>query len=417
MGNELFTVLPVDEARLKLSVYLPRELRRSESLPLLSCLGRRLSTSVTAGENVPGFARSTVDGYAVRAVDTFGASDSLPAFFPVTGEVCMGAAPHLSLHPGEAIRIATGAMLPPGADAAVMVEYTEPVGSGSIEVNRPVGPAENVIRADEDIKAGEQVFPVNYLLRPQDMGYLAALGQVKLQVFSPLKVGIISTGDEIVPPEKKPGPAQVRDVNSYALYAQVLALGGQAVLYGAVKDDLELLKARLQLAHQECDLVLLSGGSSVGTRDFTAQLISELGEPGLIFHGLAIKPGKPTLGGIAGNKPVFGLPGHPAAALISFEILISPLLKYGSYLQKQPGMLPVRARLSRSLGSALGREEYVRVKLRRDDDIWADPVLGKSGLLTPMVAADGLVRIHLNSEGVAAGDLVDVYLFGTDYFL
>jgi molybdopterin molybdotransferase len=258
---------------------------------------------------------------------------------------------------------------------------------------------------------------VNYLLRPQDMGYLAALGQVKLQVFSPLKVGIISTGDEIVPPEKKPGPAQVRDVNSYALYAQVLALGGQAVLYGAVKDDLELLKARLQLAHQECDLVLLSGGSSVGTRDFTAQLISELGEPGLIFHGLAIKPGKPTLGGIAGNKPVFGLPGHPAAALISFEILISPLLKYGSYLQKQPGMLPVRARLSRSLGSALGREEYVRVKLRRDDDIWADPVLGKSGLLTPMVAADGLVRIHLNSEGVAAGDLVDVYLFGTDYFL
>lgn len=418
MGTELFTVLPVAEARAELARYLPSDLRRRERKPLLECLGRRLASPVVAQENVPGFARSTVDGYAVRAQDTFGASDGLPSLLAVTGDVRMGSAPPHGIGIGEAMRVATGGMLPPGADAVVMVEHTEQVGEGNIEVSRPVAPGENVIFPDEDVKAGDEVFPVNHLIRPQDLGYLAALGEITAEVFAPLRVGIISTGDEVVPPEEKPGPGQVRDVNSYTLYGQVKDLGGEARLYGIVKDNPALLEEKLRKAHQENDIVLVSGGSSVGTRDHTAEIIVSLGKPGLIFHGLAIRPGKPTLGGIVAGKPVFGLPGHPAAAMISFELLVAPLLRYGSYERIRPGALPVRAVLSRSLASASGREEYIRVKLRREQEkLYADPILGKSGLLAPMVEADGLLRIPLESEGIAAGIEVDVYLFGSDYTL
>lgn len=418
MKTELFTVLTVKEARKQLAASLPAELRKVMRKPLLDCLGLRLARPVVAREDVPGFARSTVDGYAVRSEDTFGASEGLPAFFTVTGEIRIGVAPERGIAPGETMQIATGAMLPPGADAAVMVEYTEEAGDGCIEVTRPVGPGENILLPDEDIKAGQEVFPANHLLRPQDIGYLASIGEIELAVFAPLRVGIISTGDELVSPEETPCPGEVRDVNSYTLYGMVRAMGGDPVLYGVVRDDAVLLGEKLRQAWRETDLVVISGGSSVGTRDHTAGIVAALGEPGLVFHGLAVRPGKPTLGGAAGGKPVFGLPGHPAAALISFDLLVSPLLKFGSYRSLPEGTPPVRALLSRSLGSAPGREEYCRVKLRRDQGkTWADPILGKSGLLTPMVEADGLVRIPLASEGFASETEVDVYLFGTDYVL
>lgn len=418
MGIEFFKVLTVAEARAEMARYLPGELRRKERKPLLECLGKRLASPVVAKENVPGFARSTVDGYAVRAQDTFGASEGIPSLLAVTGEIMMGTAPQHGIGVGEAMRVSTGGMLPPGADAVVMVEYTEQVGGGFIEVTRSVAPGENVIFPDEDVKAGEEVFPADHLIRPQDLGYLAALGETSVEVFAPLRVGIISTGDEVVPPEEKPSPGQVRDVNSYTLYGQVNALGGEASLYGVVRDDPALLEEKLREAYRENDIVLISGGSSVGTRDHTAEIIASLGEPGLIFHGLAIKPGKPTLGGVVAGKPIFGLPGHPAAAMISFDLLVAPLLRFGSYKKHKQGALPVRAVLSRSIASASGREEYIRVKLRRERErLYADPILGKSGLLRPMVDADGLMRIPLDSEGVAAGAEVDVYLFGTDYTL
>jgi len=231
-------------------------------------------------------------------------------------------------------------------------------------------------------------------------------------------VGIISTGDELVAPTEKPEPGQVRDVNSYTLFARVLALGGRPQLYGVVRDDPELLRDKLQQAYEENDIVVVSGGSSVGTRDYTADIITGLGHPGVVFHGMAVKPGKPTLGGVVGKKPVFGLPGHPAAALIAFELLISPLLRFGSFRHLPTGTPPVRGVITRSIGSAPGREEYIYVKLRREGrNLLADPILGKSGLLTPLVEADGLVRISLASEGIAAGSEVDIYLFGTDYVL
>jgi molybdopterin molybdotransferase len=401
-----------------MAALLPQELRRSEAVPILQCLGRRLAEALLGKEDVPGYTRSTVDGYAVRAADTFGASDGAPAYFTVTGEVLMGTRPERALELGEAVRISTGGMLPPGADAVLMVEHTEAVGAEGIEAYRPVGPGENVIYADEDIRAGTEVYPANYLLRPQDIGYLAAMGELRLNVFTPLRVGIVSTGDEIVPVSVKPVPGQVRDVNSYSLYGQVLLWGGEPVLYGVVKDDTALLSETLIQACEETELVLVSGGSSVGARDHTAEIINRMGTPGLVFHGLAVKPGKPTLGGVVGRKPVFGLPGHPAAALIAFDLMVAPLLKFGGYHQIQPGALPVRALISRSLASAPGREEYFRVRLRRRQGaLWADPVLGKSGLLKPMVEADGLIRVPLASEGIAAETEVDVVLFGTDYVL
>ncbi|MGI5925924.1 MAG: gephyrin-like molybdotransferase Glp [Thermacetogeniaceae bacterium] len=418
MKDELLTVLTVAEARERLATHLPSELRKGEKLSLLQCLGRRLAVAVIARENVPGFDRSTVDGYAVRAQDTFGASEGLPAFFTVIGEIPVGFAPDKELMPGEAMQIATGAMLPPGADAAVMVEHTEEAGEGAIEVLKPVGPGENVLRADEDIKAGDEVFPANHLLRSQDIGYLAALGEIELEVIVPLRVGIVSTGDELVDPLTKPLPGQVRDINSYALFARTLELGGEPVIYGVVRDDPQLLREKLQRACEECDLVVVSGGSSVGSRDHTADIIASLGQPGIVFHGMAVRPGKPTLGGVVEKKPVFGLPGHPAAALVTFELLVSPLLKFGSYQKITHGAPPIKGILSRSIGSAPGREEYIFVKLQqRDGVIAAEPILGKSGLLTPLVEADGIMRIPLESEGVAAGSEVDVYLFGTDYVL
>ena len=418
MKEELLNVLTLLEAREKLAADLPAELRKSERKPMLECLGMRLADPVEAQENVPGFARSTVDGFAVRAADTFGASEGLPAFFTVAGEIRVGSAPQREIAPGEAIQIATGAMLPPGADAAVMVEYTEDAGEGCIEVLRPAGPGENVLRADEDIRSGQEVFPVNHLLRPQDLGYLASLGETELAVFAPLRVGIISTGDELILPTETPCPGEVRDVNSYTFFAKTLDLGGKPLLYGVVRDDPKLLQEKLRQAYEENDIVVVSGGSSVGTRDHTADIISGLGKPGLIFHGLAVRPGKPTLGGVVAGKPVFGLPGHPAAALLSFDLLVSPLLRFGSYCGLLAGIPPVRAVISRSLGSAPGREEYIFVKLQRKEGrLLAEPILGKSGLLTPMVEADGLLRISLASEGIAAGDDVDVYLFGTDYVI
>jgi len=418
VGTELFTVLPVTEARKQMAALLPPELRRREAVPILQSLGRRLAGALLGREDVPGFTRSTVDGYAVRAADTFGASDGAPTYFTVTGEVLMGARPERALGLGEAVRISTGGMLPPGADAVLMVEHTEAVGTEEIEAYRPVAPGENVICADEDIRTGAGVYPANHLLRPQDLGYLAAMGELELEVFAPLRVGIISTGDEIVPVNAKPAPGQVRDVNSYSLYAQVLLWGGEPVLFGVVGDDPALLSETLIRACEETDLVLVSGGSSVGARDHTAEIINRIKAPGLVFHGLAVKPGKPTLGGVVARKPVFGLPGHPAAALIAFDLMVAPLLKFGGYHQIQPGALPVRALVSRSLASAPGREEFFRVKLQcREGVLWADPVLGKSGLLKPMVEADGLIRVPLASEGIAAGVEVDVVLFGTDYDL
>jgi molybdopterin molybdotransferase len=316
---------------------------------------------------------------------------------------------------GQAWRIATGGMLPPGADAVVMVEYTEELDGRTIGVTRPVAPGENVVRRGEDIAAGEVALPAGHLIRPQDLGLLSAVGVSEVEVAMPVKTGIISTGDELVDTRETPLPGQVRDINSYALYGAVGACGGEPRLYGIVRDKYEELRDTLERALRGNDLVLLSGGSSVGARDVASKVIDSMGEPGVLFHGISIKPGKPAVGAVVGGKPVFGLPGHPASAMVVFELLVAPLVRSWGYPAggDEAWMeFPLRARITRNLRSAAGREDFIRVRLfSREGQLYADPVLGKSGLITTMVKAGGLARIPSGKEGVEAGETVEVKLF------
>lgn len=380
--------------------------RPSFECDLLEALGLVVAQDIVAPEDVPGFDRATMDGFAVRASDTFGASEGLPAYLEVAGEVRMGEAPPGELFPGQAYRIATGGMLPAGADAVVMVEYTEPVDERTVGVTRPVAPGENTVRRGDDIRAGEVLFAAGHRLRPQDVGLLAAAGVSRVPVLRRPRVGIITTGDEIVPVDQVPGPGQVRDVNSYTNSCLVTACGGLPVLYGIVRDDFQALRDTVARAVQETDVVVISGGSSVGARDMTARVIDSLGEPGVLFHGLAVRPGKPTIGAVVGGKAVIGLPGHPVSAMVVFDLIVRPLLHPGDR------RLTVRARITRQLRSAAGREDYVRVRLTDEGGaLVAEPILGKSGLIATMARADGLARIPLDSEGVRAGETVEVILF------
>ncbi|RJR34791.1 MAG: molybdopterin molybdenumtransferase MoeA [Deltaproteobacteria bacterium] len=408
---ELFKAVSVREAREMLGSYSGKGQPREE-VPLLESLGRRLAEDIRAVDNVPGFDRSTMDGFAVRAQDTYGASDGLPAYLEIAGEVLMGREAEGGTAAGRAWRIATGGMLPPGADAVVMVEYTEELDGLNIGVTRPVAPGENVIRRGEDVAADTVILRAGHCIRPQDLGLLAAAGVSRAAVFSPARVAIISTGDELVAPDAAPRPGQVRDINTYTLYGAVVAAGGRPGLYGIVRDDFAELKSVLERALDENDMALVSGGSSVGARDVAAGVINTLGKPGVLFHGIAVKPGKPTVGAVVGSKPVFGLPGHPASALVVFELLVAPLLRAGRYPQNELEF-PLRARLTRNVRSAAGREDYVRVRLGvRDGELVAEPVPGKSGLITTVAYADGLARIPAGKEGVEAGEAVAVKLFG-----
>ncbi|HUW64133.1 MAG TPA: gephyrin-like molybdotransferase Glp [Spirochaetia bacterium] len=411
---ELFKALTVEAAREILTRHLP-SMRPAVRVPLLESLGLCLAVDVRAAEDVPGFNRSTMDGYAVRAKDTYGATEGMPSYVDVCGEVLMAGEAAGGTGVGQAWRIPTGGMLPPGADAVVMVEYTEELDGRTIGITRPAAPGENVVRRGEDVATGEVVLPEGHRIRPQDLGILAAVGVTGVEVTEATRVGIISTGDELVGPEERPGPAQVRDINSYSLYGAVAACGGQGRLYGIVRDKYEELRETLEQALRENDLVLLSGGSSVGTRDVASKVIDSMGEPGVLFHGIAVKPGKPTVGAVVQGKPVFGLPGHPVSAMVVFDLLVAPLLRSGTYPaggKEDVSEFPLWAVITRSLRSAAGREDFIPVKLYKGaGQIYADPVLGKSGLIATMVKANGLARIPAGKEGVEAGQAVEAKLF------
>ncbi|MBM4273070.1 MAG: molybdopterin molybdotransferase MoeA [Deltaproteobacteria bacterium] len=387
----------------------------TEMVELLAALGRTPAHNVIAPEAAPGFPRATMDGYAVRARDTFGASAGAPAYLHIVGEAPMGAAPERAIGPEEAMRAPTGAMLPPDADAVVMLEYTAEHPDRTLEVRRPVAQGENTLQPGEDVRPGEVVCPAGVPLRPQDLGLLAALGITQVQVYRRPRVAVFSSGDEIVPLDAQPGPGQVRDSNAYMAAAQVAAWGGIHMLRGIVPDDFEALKSALAAALEEADLILISGGSSVGARDLTLTAIQALSGAEILVHGVAMRPGKPTiLAALAGGaKPLLGLPGHPASAAVVMEVLGRPLMERLAGLAPAPPWGgTVTALLSRNLAGASGREDYVRVKLRQEGDtLWADPVLGPSGLLSPMVKSHGLVMIPLGLEGLLRGEEVTVRLF------
>ena len=356
-----------------------------------------------------------MDGFAVRARDTFGCSESEPALLTITGEIAMGASGRaINLSPGKTARIWTGGELAHKADAVVMVEYTHFIDEETIEVFRPVAPGENVIQAGEDTKKGQLILTRGRKLRPQDLGVLAGLGITTVSVHRSPVVAILSTGDELVSPDQHPGPGQIRDINSTTLAALVEEAGGIARQYGIFPDDLDTMFAACRNALIDADMVLLSGGSSVGRRDFTLQVLERLENTKLLAHGVAIRPGKPTILACRENKALFGLPGHVASAMVVFYLLVLPLLRLLAGMTCDLGLLPIRVITGEQIPSAIGREEYVRVQLHREnnDQPWvALPVYGKSGLLTPLVKADGLLVIGRDSEGLDKGAPARVLLF------
>ena len=406
-----FQIVTPDDARARLFDRLTGAPRR-ERVGLDATLGRIAAAPLIAPENSPAFARSAMDGYAIRAADTYGASEGLPAFLTVDGEVPMGAAAERPLQPGAAQLIHTGGMLPPLADAVVMVEYTQPVDETSVEVLRPVAPGQHVIQAGEDLAAGDVVLPAGHQLRAQDLGVLAALGLTELDVTERPLVGLLSSGDEIVPADAKPAPGQVRDVNATTLAALARQAGAAVREFGVAPDDRAELERRSRAALAACDLVIISAGSSVSTRDMTAEVIGSLGQPGMLAHGIAIKPGKPTIVALADGTPVFGLPGNPVSAMVVFGLLVAPTIRrlLGTDSADEPPQR--RARLGRSLASQTGRIDFVPAALeQRDGELWAIPVLGPSNLIATLVRASGLIRIPLDAGGLAEGAWVDVQTF------
>jgi molybdopterin molybdotransferase len=406
LGREFFATRTVAEA---LAGFRPGRRTPAEPVPVASALHRVPAVPVTAPHALPGFARSTVDGYAVRAADTYGASEGLPGYLQVTGAVLMGAEPAITVGAGTAVGMPTGGVLPPGADAVVMVEYTQQVMPGTIEVVRPVAPGEGIVRADEDAAQGAELVPAGRPLRAQDLAMLAAAGVTAVSVHARPRVTVFSTGDEVVPPEVATlRPGQVRDATAVALSAMVAQAGGEPVQGGIVPDDPQALETALRAGLRASDLIVISAGSSVGVRDETAGVVGRLGPPGIWCHGLAIRPGKPTLLAECEGIPVIGLPGNPRSALVVFRLLGVPLVHLVGGCTMPPPEPSARARLARGLPSAAGRLDVVQVRVR---DGVATPVFGPSALLSVLTAADGYVIIPEEATGLDAGTDVDVTIY------
>lgn len=411
----MFKVLPPEEALASFLDGVPAGIRQ-ETVRSADAVGRVVAATIRAASSLPSFPRSTMDGFAVRSADTFGATESVPAYFEVIGEVPMGRASGLVIGAGQATVIHTGGMVPGGADAVVMIEQTQKLDAGNIEVLRAVAPGENVIGIGEDVKAGEVLFEAGHVLRPQDVGGLMALGITEVDVACRPRVAIISTGDEIVAPDTTPGPGQVRDVNTYTLAGLTALSGGIPLPQGIVKDDYPSLLSAARAALEAADVLIISAGSSVSVRDLTAAVINELGRPGIAVHGVALKPGKPTILGLCDGKPVLGLPGNPVSAVVVAQLFLRPLLRRMLGITEERRRLTVPAKLAHNLSSATGREDYVSVRLVEEGgQTVAEPVLGKSNLIYTLVMADGQIRIPLDSTGLHEGELVQVELFASPF--
>ena len=447
---EFLRLSPPVEARNLLLSHLPNPFDRadgtvrenSEMIDAALATDRITAENIVAPHALPEFARSTVDGYAVRASDTFGATESLPTYLSLVGEVLMGKSPAFDLKEGQCGLIHTGGMLPDGAEAVVMLEYSQQIAaarvnkggpSSEIEITRAVAVGENVIHVGEDVAKGSVVVPKGRKLRPAEIGGLMALGITSLRVVNKPKVGLISSGDEIVPPEMVPLRGQVRDVNAYTLASLISKSGGEPMLYGIVADQMKLLQQAAAKALAECDMLVITAGSSAGTRDMTAEVISSLGSPGVLVHGINTRPGKPTILGVCSDKAVIGLPGNPVSALLNGYLFVVPVIEQllgsrsGNFTDAAP-YASVLARLTVNLPSQAGREDWWPVKLSPEFatskgsaserscpepiERWrAEPIFGKSNLIFTLVDADGLLCIPPDITGLSAGESVEVVLF------
>lgn len=405
---DLFKVLTIDETR-KLIEDNFQKIMGSETISILECTGRIVYNDIKSNENVPDFRRSTVDGYAVYSRDVFGASDTIPSMLDYKGEVFMGQEAQGEIRfSGECFYVPTGGMLPNGADSVIMIEYTEKLDDNIILASKPASPLENVIDIGEDIKMDEVVVKKGTKLRSYEAGVLSSLGYSTVEVYKKPIIGIISTGDEIVDCDDIKKPGQIRDINTYLLYSLIIESGCLPIKFGLIRDDYDILKSTLEDALLQCDIILMSGGSSVGKKDHTVNVINSLGE--ILVHGISVKPGKPTIVGKAGDKIVFGLPGHPLACAVIFKAIVK------NHIDKITGyndnFYPVVSKFDINYHKAKGREEYLPVTLHTDNgEIVAKPVFGKSGLITGFSKAWGYVRIERNEEGIKKGQMVNVYKF------
>jgi len=387
----------------------------TERIPTVRARARVLAEDLYSNVDLPHFHRAAMDGYAVKAKDTFGASQSLPAYLKLAGVVEMGKEATQLLGAGEAIRISTGGMLPPESDAVVMVEYTDETDAGLVEIHRSVSPWQNVIQIGDDIKKSELVFSRGRRLRAHDLGALTGVGVSSILVYMRPRIALISTGDEIVDADTEPLPGQVRNINQHSLAGLIEGCGGELRDWGVVRDDKDQLIRAIGEALQWSDLVLLSGGSSMGAKDIALEAILSFPDSEFIFHGISVSPGKPTIFAKACGKPIMGLPGYPVSALVIFDLFAAPVLrKIGG--EEVTGInqfaKTLRATLKTNIASQVGREDYVRVTLQHDSERWlATPLPSKSGAIFTLVKADGMVRIDLNQDGLEQGEEVEVILF------
>ena len=406
--TEFFNVLPPTEALDTLFDHLPA-IGPTSTVDTATALGLVTAAAITAPSDLPAFPRSTMDGYAVRAKDTFGASETLPSYLTVVGEIQMGCVPDVKLNAGQTTLVHTGGMIPDTADAVIMVEHTQTSREAEIEVLKSVAVGENVLKVGEDVQRDTTILQSGQVLRPQDLGALMALGITSVNVRLPPTVGIIATGDEVISPGSEIAPGQVRDINSYTVSALVERAGGIPKRYGIIQDSLDALRTLAATVLAECDVAVISAGSSVSVRDITSEVIDRLGEPGVLVHGVA-------------GKPVFGLPGNPVSALVTADIFLVPTV-YRLQGKQLPDPRLARARLTHNIASTAGREDYVpgrfialtshhdQSRLDTQEEQWIEPVFGKSNLIFTLVRADGAIMVPLNANGMSRGEMVDVRLF------
>lgn len=397
----MFKVISLSEAKSVVQRIFGHIRLGVETANLTNATERFLAKDIVSDEFVPAFDRSTVDGFAVISRDLVGCSDSIPAILRKVGESRMGEMPTHTLKPGECFYVPTGGALPQGADSMVMIEYVEDFGAGEFAFVRSVAPGANMIFKGEDLKPNDLILPIGKQLNPADIGTLASMGLTEIDVFKQPRVGVISTGDELVPIDIPLGPGKIRDVNTLMLTAMLQEAGAVALTHEIVPDQRDLLRTAIQKMLAETDMLLVSGGTSVGEHDNMPILIEELGQ--IFVHGIAIKPGKPTIIGEIEGKPVFGLPGNPVAAFFMFHNLVRPLLF--SMSNSKVERTTIEARLSRAVSSNHGREEVILVRLEGD---LAIPVPSKSGLISTVSKANGYFLIPRDQEGLASGEKVNV---------
>jgi molybdopterin molybdotransferase len=405
-----------------LSLFTPHEaistmfqkLMRLDQIEIVSTsqsIGRILAEDLRSPSPLPSFNRSTVDGYAVQSVDTFGALDSMPTYLKVVGEVEMGSGHELEIGSGQSILIHTGGMIPLNSDAVVMVEDTQRIENREVEIRKAVAPGENMLSIGEDVKEGELIMSTGREIRSVDIGGLMALGTMNIQVWKKPRIGIISSGDEIIQPDQVLKMSQVRDINSQMLSTLVSRWGGTPIPYGISPDNFDDLLAIAKKAFKECDSVIITAGSSVSIRDLTADVINSLGKPGVLVHGVNIRPGKPTILAVCSGKAVIGLPGNPVSAFVTANLFVSPLIKFLLNGKQKELQVTIRSRLSSNIPSQTGREDWVPVRLEKELKGWlAIPIFSRSNFIFSLISADGLICIQPECTGLEVDELVDVFL-------